>query len=85
MAHTHTQTPPSPLCHGPPQVTAELQKLEAQRASAAGGTAPLRGELRALEARAEEAAKRGTAKRALLDRIGEELGNLQVGPCCCAA
>lgn len=43
---------PAQMQHFPalPQVTAELHKLEAQRASSAEGNAPLRAELRRLEA-----------------------------------
>jgi hypothetical protein len=68
-----------------PQVTAELQKLEARRsggaAGAAGGdaSAALRAELRQLEARRVEAGKKVTAKQAQLATIEAEVADLQVG------
>lgn len=60
------------------QVTAELQKLEAKRASAADGSAPLRAELRRLEAQGAEAERRVAAKQQLLGTMEGELADLQV-------
>lgn len=60
-------------------MTAELQKLEAKRASGADGSAPLRAELRRLEAAGAEAQRLAAAKQQLLDKIEQELANLQVG------
>ncbi|PSC68878.1 structural maintenance of chromosomes 3 [Micractinium conductrix] len=60
-----------------PQVTNELQKLEAKRGATAEGSGPLRGELRTLEARVADAKKRAAAKQQLLDTIAQEIGNLQ--------
>ena len=71
-----------------PQVTAELQKLEARRSGGAAGaagaagsdaSAALRAELRQLEARRVEAGKKAAAKQAQLATIEAEVADLQVG------
>lgn len=69
----------APPLHPSLQVTTELKKLEATRASTADGSSPLRAELRRLEAAGAEAQKRAAAKQALLATIERELAGLQVG------
>lgn len=78
-AHANTLAPLR-SCTATPwqQVTAELQKLEAKRASGAEGSAPLRGELRRLEGAGAEAQRRAAAKQALLEQIERELASLEV-------